>query len=560
MKNITTLLFCLFSISSLFGQLLIDKNKFDWCDTLRGSLNEYRTNYNVIYYDLLVDVNPEAQHINGRVKMNFESVEANDIIQIDLFDRYEITNISMDDKNGDVAFPNLKWKRDCEAIFVKLPFITNPGQVYTVNIEYNGKPIAAKRAPWDGGFVWEKDDNDKHWIGVACQGLGASSWWPNKDHLSDEPENGMMIRIIVPNNLVAVSNGNLINKVAVAGNKKQYNWKVTYPINNYNVSVNIGDYVHFGETFNSKETGKDLALDYYVLSYNFDKARNQFQQVKPMLACFEDKLGPYPFYRDGFALIETPYLGMEHQSGIAYGNNYKTGYNGNDFSRIGLTFDYIIIHEAGHEWWGNNISCKDNADLWIHEGFCTYSEALYVECMYDYQKAMDYVNAKKKSVRNKKPIRGVTGVNNEGAGDMYVKGMLFLNTLRHVVDNDDKWFEIIKGLNIDFYLKTVDSDDIINYFNEKTGRNLRPIFEQYVYNANLPVLEYKTSGRGNKTKLSYRWKADVNNFDMPILVGGDKMEWIYPTTNWQDIKIKSVKAKDFKIDEEHFYIKTNKKN
>jgi len=283
-----------------------------------------------------------------------------------------------------------------------------------------------------------------------------------------------------------------------------------------------------------------------------------FISVKPLT--FENKLGPYPFYRDGFALIETPYLGMEHQSGIAYGNNYKTGYNGNDFSRIGLTFDYIIIHEAGHEWWGNNISCKDNADLWIHEGFCTYSEALYVECMYDYQKAMDYVNAKKKGVRNKKPITGTRGVNNEGAGDMYVKGMLFLNTLRHVVDNDEKWFEIIKGLNKDFYLKTVDSDDIINYFNEKTGRNLRPIFEQYIYHAKLPVFEYKVSGRGKKTRLSYRWNTDVSNFDMPILVGGNKMEWIYPTTDWQSIKIKGVKSKDFKIDEEHFYIETDKKN
>ncbi|HRF77269.1 MAG TPA: M1 family aminopeptidase, partial [Chitinophagales bacterium] len=334
----------------------------------------------------------------------------------------------------------------------------------------------------------------------------------------------------------------------------KYSWKVSYPINNYNVSLNIGKYVHFSDVY-TQTNGKDLALDYYVLDYNLEVAKKQFEQVKPMMACYEKYLGPYPFYKDGFAMVETPYLGMEHQSVIAYGNKYQTGYLGFDYSGIGLDFDYIIIHETGHEWWGNNVSMKDLADMWIHEGFCTYSESIYVECLYGNETALDYINASKRSISNDRPIIGLYNVNSEGSGDMYQKGAVFLNTLRYQVNNDPLWWNIILGIQKDFAKQTVTTAQIENYISRKAGKDFSKLFDQYLRHANIPVLEYKFQRTSAGLELNFRWVADVAGFDMPIryISKGGKPVWVNPTTEWQLLNIEGLDEKTFKWDTRHFY-------
>jgi len=549
MNKLFWLLVFIISFNSISAQLLDQKTSFDRCDTLRGSLNKYRTCFDVHFYDLKIDINSNDKYIIGSNEIHFKVVENTKRIQLDLFQQYNITSITwLNNENTALEF-----ERECQAFFVNFPNKLKKGENVILNIKYEGKPTIAKRAPWDGGFVFEKDKEGNDWIGVACEGFGASSWWPNKDHLSDEPDS-MLIRCIVPKDLIAVCNGNLIKQEEIEDDKKQFDWKVSYPINNYNVTVNIANYVHFKEVYTNTD-GEDLALDYYVLPYNLTKAKKQFEQVKPMMACFEKYLGKYPFYKDGFALVETPYLGMEHQSAIAYGNDYKIGYNGTDFSGIGLDFDYIIIHEAGHEWWGNSVSMKDIADMWIHEGFCTYSEALYVECLHGYEMAMDYVNAKKRSVRNEESILGVHGVNEEGAGDMYNKGMLLLNTIRHLLDDDELWFSIVKGIAEDFKYKTTDTKEIVDYINDKAGEDLSKIFDQYLAYPSIPELEYKVKNNG---KIKYKWNANVTNFNMPIRVNvnNDKQEWLKPNLEWQKTKLKDFNRSEFSIDDRHFYIAT----
>jgi len=345
-----------------------------------------------------------------------------------------------------------------------------------------------------------------------------------------------------------------------------YHWKVSYPINNYNVSINIADYAHWSDVYTAAD-GDKLDLDYYVLSYNKEKAVKHFEQVKPMLSCFEKYLGKYPFWKDGYALVETPYLGMEHQGAVAYGNNYKTGYAGMDMSGTGLKFDYLIIHETGHEWWGNSVSAQDLADMWIHESFCTYSEAIYVECMHGYDTAMKYVNALKHNVGNDKPIMGIYGINKEGDGDMYVKGMLFLNTIRHVVNDDKLWWSTIKNMSdTTFKIRNTNYKEVVNtnykevvqVMSEKTGLNLSPIFEQYVKQPAIPVLQYKLKQKGGDLKLKYRWKVDAKDFEMPFMVSIDKFtDRIDATTKWRRSRITITgTTAPLKIDTDHFYIST----
>ncbi|MGB0932250.1 MAG: M1 family metallopeptidase, partial [Chitinophagales bacterium] len=454
-------------------------------------------------------------------------------------------------------FFNRQYQSDMQfnAVFIEMGELVKPNEMQQLTFYYSGTPTVAKRAPWDGGFVWKKDDNDKHFVGVACQGFGASSWWPTKDHQSDEPDS-MRIAGTVPSDLVMASNGRLRNTT-----KKEdwttYEWFVGYPINNYNASITIADFVNFNDSYESPTEGK-LDLRYYVLSYNLEKAKKQFEQVPPMMECYEEWLGPYPFWKDGFAMIETPYLGMEHQSGIAYGNNYLTGYAGTDFSRIGLTFDYIIIHEAGHEWWGNNLTSFDIGDMWIHEGFCTYSEALYVECMNGYETAMDYVNAKKPTIGNREPIQGPYGVNKEGAGDMYNKGMLMLNTVRHAVGDTELWKEILKGLQTDYRHSIVTRKDIVKYVNDKTGRDFSPIFAQYLDYTSVPQLQFKTTKKGKNLIVDYRWEADAEGFNLPFKYKDHKGEWqkLDPTSEWKSIKIKKMKAKNLEWAMREAYVVT----
>lgn len=540
--------------------LLDNQDSYDRQDTLRGSLRPERNAYDVSYYGLNIFVDPETRRIGGRVEVVFEAKLSEQTLQFDLFENMELDSVVLlKERNGrfgagEQEGSTLSVRRDGNAFFVDMPEPLKPGNLYRLWIDYGGEPIAAKNAPWDGGFTWAEDQQDKPWIGVSCEGIGASLWWPNKDHPSDEPDS-MAISIRVPAELVAVANGNLRSVTEPEAGWMQYNWFVSYPINNYNVTLNIGDYVRFADTFHSA-TGA-LALDYYVLPYNIDKAREQFKQVPPMMACFEEYFDPYPFPEDGFALVETPYLGMEHQGAIAYGNGYKTGFAGYDYSRIGLDFDYIIIHETGHEWWGNSITAADMADLWVHEGFCTYSEALYVECMHGYDTALLYVNAKKPTIDNKHPIVGDYGVNGEGDGDMYNKGMLILNTLRHVAADDAAWFAAIRGLTEDFRHSVVTSAQVEAYMAEKLDLDLDAFWDQYLRHAGLPVLEYRLAGSKKKPVLEYRWAADVEGFAMPValrLEENTDFQRVTPTAEWQSINLpKGTQRSDVDWDQVHYY-------
>jgi len=529
------------------GLLSADKPTFTRADSLRGSLRAERTWFDVTFYDLNIKVDPETRTIGGHNTIHFLVKEEHPVMQLDLFENLDIDSILFNNRA-------LTYKREHNAVFIEMGESLRPGEIEQLTFYYSGTPTVAKRAPWDGGFVWKKDKNDNHFVGVACQGFGASSWWPTKDHQSDEPDS-MRIAGTVPSSLVMASNGRLRSTVK-GGDWTTYEWFVGYPINNYNASITIADFVNFNDTYES-ETEGTLDLRYYVLSYNLEKAKKQFEQVGPMMSCYEEWLGAYPFWKDGFALIETPYLGMEHQSGIAYGNDYLTGYAGSDFSRIGLTFDYIIIHEAGHEWWGNNVTSLDIGDMWIHEGFCTYSESLYVECMNGYETAMDYVNAKKPTIGNREPIQGPYGVNKEGNGDMYNKGMLMLNTVRHAVGDDDElWKEILKGLQTDYRHSIVTRKNIVQYVNDKTGKDFSTIFAQYLDHTSVPQLQYKTTKKGKNLIVDYRWEADAEGFNLPFKYKDSKGVWqtFQPTSEWQSMKLKKMKAKNLEWAMREFYV------
>ncbi|MBC8173980.1 MAG: M1 family metallopeptidase [Chitinophagales bacterium] len=532
-----------------YGQYLTPERTYSRADTLRGTLNSHRSCYDVTFYDLTVKVDIPNKSIAGNNKIYFTATQDFELMQIDLFSELAIEKILC---NG----AELKYKREYNAVFITMDKKLTAGQTSMIHIFYAGNPRIAVNPPWDGGLTFTRDEMERDWIGVSCEGLGASVWWPNKDHLSDEPDS-MMIRGIVREDLLCVSNGNLRKVYDAEDGFKQYDWFVSYPINNYNVSINIGNYVHFGDTYINPD-GEKLALEYYVMDYNLDKAKVHFEQVKPMMRCFEEYMGKYPFYRDGYKLIEAPYLGMEHQSGIAYGNKYLAGYMGYDYSGIGATWDYIIIHESGHEWWGNSVSAKDIADLWIHEGICSYSEVIYMECLYGYDEAMRYAYHRYQGINNKRPMIGDYDVNNEG-DDIYNKGLALMNTLRHVIHNDALWWNIIRGIQKDFAYQTVTSKQIENYISERSGYDLSKIFDQYLRYTKPPLLKYTIVQVGSDLKLTYVWQADVKDFFMPIKVtkAKDKFDFIVPTSKEQSIVIKDMVTGDFKLDLYGFYYLVN---
>ena len=542
----------LFIFLSFILSLSIYAQEFGRADSLRGYLFPERSCYDVTYYHLSLNINPDKKFIKGFNEIHFTATDNFSIIQIDLFENMKINRIEFQKEN-------LDFHRDYNAVFINFNKEIKKGDKHFIKVFYEGKPRIAVRPPWDGGFSWDKDKNGNHWIGVSCQGLGASSWWPNKDHQSDEPDS-MLISCQVPTGLKCVSNGNLRFHDLRKSTKyyNTFNWFVSYPINNYDVSLNIADYKHFSDKFISYD-GDTLDLDYYVLKYNEEKARKQFKQVKPMLKCFENIFGKYPFWNDGYALVETPYLGMEHQSAIAYGNEYLRGYKGNTKFTAGFDFDYIIIHETGHEWWGNSITSNDISDLWLHESFCTYSEVLYVECIYGYDSMIKYVTNQMKNTKNIKPIVGIPNVHSEGSSDMYSKGSSVLHTIRSIVNNDSLWFLTLKSITNNFKHQTVDGSEVLDYISFKTGKNLDYIFKQYLYNAKLPEFQYKLEKRNNNSILKYRWEA-IENFNMPIKVSlnsTDYFEWIYPNDSWQEIVV-NIRLDEFKIAEHLFLIDVKK--
>ncbi|MCB0516618.1 MAG: M1 family metallopeptidase [Chitinophagales bacterium] len=522
---------------------------FSRLDSLRGSLSPFRSNIDVLFYNLDVEVFPQDSIIVGSVEILFEKITDEKLLQIDAHRNLIIDSIFW--KETPLIFV-----RENDVIWITLPEIELQNKS-SIIIYYHGKPTIANNPPWDGGFVWREDAEGNPWIGVACEGIGASIWWPNKDHLSDEPDS-CTITCTVPYPLECIANGELRQK-NTANNKVKSTWHVSYPINNYNITLNIGKYAHFADTLYRTADNSSLKLDFYPLAYNYEKAQHHFGQIKPMLHCLEHYLGYYPFENDGYALVETPYLGMEHQGAIAWGNEYKPGYLGRDLSQQGYTFDYIMLHETIHEWWGNSVSCADLADLWIHEAFCTYAESFYIECLYGYQKAIEYINGSKYRLLNDVPMRGQYGVNNEGSGDMYVKGALFLNTLRHVVNKDELWWNMIYGLANDYKFQTIHADTIIDYFCQKSAMPLRPIFIQYLDFATVPEFDFYYKNEGKNLVLYYRWKADVADFSMPFWYKNKaEKDWqiLQVNADWQKINLgKKAIEDDIVFGYNYFYVK-----
>ncbi len=519
MKKIVFLLLVMLEIGSdLSAQTFTEQ------DTLRGSITPERVWWDLNYYHLDIEVNPDAKFISGRNTIRYKVLEPHQLLQIDLQPPLTIEKVTQDGMELEITHKG-------NAHFIQLEKTQKKGDFNEIIVTYSGHPKEAANAPWDGGFSWKKDENGKDFVATSCQGLGASVWWPNKDHMYDEVDS-MLISVKAPKGLMNVSNGRLRS---VDRDTNTYNWFVSNPINNYGVNVNIGDYVYFGEKYQGEKGVLDM--DYYVLKDNEEKAKEHFKDAPKMMKAFEHWFGPYPFYKDSFKLVEVPYLGMEHQSSVTYGNKYLNGYLGRDLSGTGwgLKFDFIIIHEAGHEWFANNITYKDAADMWIHEGFTAYSESLYLDYHFGTEAANDYIQGVRQNIKNDRTIIGTYNVNQEGSGDMYYKGSNILHTLRQIVNDDEKWRNILRGLNEEFYHKTVTTDQIEQYIAKQMKRNLKPFFDQYLRTINIPILEYKWK-EGN---ISYRFTNTVAKFSIPVRVFVDgKPIWLEPNTTWQTKKLK----------------------
>jgi len=545
MRFFLTIFFCVFLSFLSFSQGLMDpKNNTTRQDTLRGSITAERSWWDLNYYHLDISVNPEKKYIEGSNLVYYTVLNSNNVLQIDLQEPLELL---MAKQEGE----KLEIQKEGNAYFITLKKDQILGSLEKIKLFYKGNPREAVNAPWDGGISWEKDDNGNHFIASSCQGLGASVWWPNKDHMYDEVDS-MKISVNIPKGLTNVSNGRLL-EIEEKKNSNTFHWFVNNPINNYGVNINIGDYVRFSEVYDG-ENG-NLDLDYFVLSYNLAKAKEQFKQVPMMIEAFEHWFGPYPFYEDSFKMVEAPYLGMEHQSSITYGNGYTNGYKGSSYpsnSKWGLKFDYIIIHEGGHEWFANNITYRDIADMWIHEGFTTYSENLYVEYFYGKEAGAEYVISSRKGISNFKPIiTGEYGVNRESSGDIYAKGANVLHTLRQLTKDDELWRDTLRGINKDFFHQTVSSNQIENYISKKLNINLKKFFDQYLRDTRIPIFEYEI----NDGELKYRWSNVINGFNMPIEINLDnKSIKLFPVMDWKHLK--TIEG-NLEINK-NYYVKSNK--
>jgi aminopeptidase N len=535
-----SLLFALALPAALHGQ----RRTFTHADTVRGTVGPERAWWDVVHYDLAMRVNPADSSLAGSNTIHYRVMGAARELQVDLMTPLQVDSVLQDGAR-------LAFRRDGNAFFVQPAGAQEVGSVRSVSVHYHGRPRVAINAPWDGGLVWTRDPQGKPWIGTADQGLGASVFWPNKDHQADEPDS-MRIRVTVPSTMVEVSNGRFAGSEANPDGTTTYDWRVRSPINNYGVTINAGSYVHFGERYDG-ESGP-LDLDFWVLGAHLDQARRQFAQVKPMLACFESWFGPYPFYEDGFKLVESPYLGMEHQSAIAYGNEFKNGYRGTDLSNtgVGLAWDYIIVHESAHEWWGNNVTTQDIADMWVHEAFGMYAEGLFVECTQGKDAATRYLIGVRRQIQNDAPIVGTYGVNSEGSGDMYFKGANALHTIRQLVGDDAKWRGILRDLQQTFRHQTVTGRQVEDFMSDRVGRDLSRVFDQYLRRAKPPTLEYAVVDGA----LRYRWRADVEGFDLPVRIAlaNDRWEWIEPVTgSWKTLTLAERITDDLVVDPS-FYV------
>lgn len=533
---IKTLLFFLLPCS-LFSQ------SFSRQDSLLGSETPERSWWNVTHYDITAEPDYSTKTIRGKSRVSFTVTGRQQNMQIDLREPLRIDSILMEGQK-------LNYTREGGVFFVGIPWQLEKNKEYTLLIHYSGLPREAVRPPWDGGWVWSKDAKGRPWMSVACQGDGASIWYPCKDYNGDEAEKGSRLTMIVPADMTAVSNGKLQETVDLPNGKKAVSWKVVNPINNYNIIPYIGYYESWKEIFTG-EKGK-LSCTYWVLDYELERGKKQFKQVPEMLRCFENWFGPYPFYEDGYQLVQSPYLGMEHQSGIAYGNGFQNGYYGKDLSQSGwgMKWDFIIVHESGHEWYGNNISSKDVADMWIHESFTNYSETLFTECQNGVQAGNEYVIGIRRNIDNDRPIIGKYGVRNEGSGDMYYKGGNLVHLIRQLMDNDEKFRLMLREMNLEFYHQTVTTEQIERFISDFSGIKLDKVFDQYLRNKDIPVLQY----RAKKGHLMYRWTKAIPGFDLKLRLKDGR--WIEPSSEWKVLENWNKKEKT--IADPAFYVGVKK--
>ena len=543
MKRCISLLLIFTTLSSGLAQ----QTNFSKQDTLRGSITPERVWWDLLHYNLDFKVSPSSKSIEGSNLIRYEVLSQNQLMQIDLQPPVEITSVLENNKE-------LNYNREGNVYYIQLKKNQQIGAINEITIHFKGAPKISNNPPWDDGFTWGKDNNGTDFIATSCQGGGSSIWWPSKDHMYDEPDQGIELSITAPKHLISVSNGRHIQTKENSNKTNTSTWKVINPINNYGVNINIGDYVHFTEEYKGKKGVLDC--DYYVVSYNLEKAKKQFKEVSRTLEAFEHWFGPYPFYEDSYKLVEVPYLGMEHQSSVTYGNGYKNGYKGIDLSGTGwgLKFDFIIVHESGHEWFANNITNIDIADMWIHESFTAYSENLFLDYHFGTEASNAYVTGTRKNIQNDKPIIGNYNVNNSGSSDMYYKGANMLHTLRQIIDNDKKWRSILVGLNKDFYHQTVTTLPIENYIDKYFEIDLKPFFNQYLRTIKIPTLDYKLENNN----LLYKWSNVVDGFSIPIKVFiNSTSQWIRPTSRWKKL-LSDKNINSFSVDN-NFYIETENK-
>lgn len=533
-----------FCLLFLIPSFVFSQETFTRQDSLRGTVTAERSWWDLTYYHLQIAVDPTDSTLNGITTVQFKVLEPGQRMQIDLQPPMQITKTMYQEQE-------LSFSKEGNAHFIKVPDGLAPGSIHSVDVHFAGKPKVSRRPPWDGGLTWQKDENRKDIVTTTCQGDGASLWWPCKDHMYDEVDS-MLISVKVPEGLMDVSNGRLRATDEHEDGSKTFHWFVSNPISNYVINLNVSDYVQFSEQYEGAQGTLDC--DYFVLPYNLEKAQEQFKDVGRMLEAFEHWFGPYPFYEDGFKLVEVPYPGMEHQSSVTYGNGFKNGYGGRDVSGTGwgLKFDFIIIHEAGHEWFANNITYKDIADMWIHESFTAYSEGLFVDFHYGKEAGAEYVVGTRQNIRNDRPIIGAYDVNHKGSGDMYSKGANMLHTLRQWVNNDGLWRQALRGLNKTFYHQTVTTQQIEEYLAEKLGLELKVFFDQYLRSTDIPIFEYQL----DKKKLKYRWRNCLEDFAMPIKVKIDgKDQWLTPRAGWTTHLLQGEGSTAIVIDP-NFYIET----
>jgi aminopeptidase N len=543
MKRIIILSILAISLSMLPVNAQV--REFTRQDTLRGSITPEREWWDLTWYHLDISVSPSDSTIKGSVEIGYRVLSNYNIMQVDLQEPMKITSVVQDGKN-------LNFTKDGNAWFVEIPGISKPGADRKILVNYEGNPKVARRPPWDGGISWDYDDDGNPWVVSTCQGDGASLWWPCKDHMYDEPDS-MLISVSVPEDLVNVSNGRLRSVVSNPNGTRTWNWFVSNPINNYGVNINVGNYTRFGEVFNG-ELG-DLDCDYWVLPYHLDKAREQFKQAPMMLEAFEHWFGPYPFYEDSYKLVEVPYPGMEHQSSVTYGNGFRNGYGGRDVSRTGWgdRFDFILVHESGHEWFANNITYRDIADMWIHESFIAYSEGLYVEYWFGKEAGFEYLRGIRSNITNNRPIIGIYDVNVSGSGDMYQKGATMLHTLRQVIDDDEKWRGLLRGLNKEFWHQTVTTEQVEGYISEYTGLKLQSFFDQFLRDTRIPTLEY----RFLDGMLMYRWGNCVMGFDIPVRVTIDGKPLLLKPRSGRWTALEEILPGDLVIERDYYAASIN---